>query len=230
MGSMRICRILKRSESLKAVGKALVACLGLLLMASAANAHRVVVFAWVEGDTVFTESKFSGGRKVHEGAILVYDDHTGEKLLEGKTNDEGEFSFKPPRKAALRIVLEAGTGHKGEWIVPEEELSGVEIQEAAAEAPETSQAQKQEKISSGRASTESVPKPAGTALSREDVRKAVEEALDNKLGPVLRMLAESRQRGPSLQDVLGGLGYILGLVGLGTYVHYRKKTKDPSRS
>ena len=26
-------------------------------------AHKVIIFAWVEGDTVFTESKFAGGKR-----------------------------------------------------------------------------------------------------------------------------------------------------------------------
>ena len=29
----------------------------------AALAHKIIIFAWVEGDTVFTESKFSGGKR-----------------------------------------------------------------------------------------------------------------------------------------------------------------------
>jgi hypothetical protein len=36
---------------------------GLLVLTTSAHAHRVSVFAWVEGDTVFVQSKFSGGRK-----------------------------------------------------------------------------------------------------------------------------------------------------------------------
>ena len=32
-----------------------------------------------------------------------------------KTNEKGEFSFKLPKKAELKIVLLAGTGHRGEW-------------------------------------------------------------------------------------------------------------------
>ena len=39
----------------------------------------------------------------------------------------------------------------------------------------------------------------------------------------MKMLAESRQSGPSIRDVVGGIGYILGLVGLATFVQYRRK-------
>ena len=50
--------------------------------------------------------------------------------------------------------------------------------------------------------------------------------LDKKLKPVLKMLAESRNQGPEIRDIFGGIGYILGLVGLGAYIHYRKKRTD----
>ena len=86
-----------------------------------ALAHKVMIFAWVEGDTVFTESKFSGGKKVLHAPVVIFDKN-GKKLLEGKTDNKGEFSFKIPKLSDLRIVLNAAMGHKAEWTVPESEL------------------------------------------------------------------------------------------------------------
>ena len=45
-----------------------------------AFAHRVNVFAWVEGDIVYTKSKFGGGREVKGGKIVVMDS-LGNELL-----------------------------------------------------------------------------------------------------------------------------------------------------
>ena len=45
----------------------------MLLSVSMARAHGVSVFAWVEGDTVYVESKFSGGRRAKNATVLVYD-------------------------------------------------------------------------------------------------------------------------------------------------------------
>jgi nickel transport protein len=61
-----------------------------------AFAHKVTIFAWVDGDTVFTESKFSGGKKAINAQVLVFD-RDGKQLLEGKTDSKGEFSFKVPK-------------------------------------------------------------------------------------------------------------------------------------
>jgi hypothetical protein len=83
----------------------------------------------VEGDTVHTESKFSGGRLVNGGEVRVYD-LKGKELLSGKTNAQGEFSFKIPQKTAMKIVLQAGMGHRGDWTIP---LSEIDPQKSASE-------------------------------------------------------------------------------------------------
>ncbi len=93
----------------------------LFLRIEPADAHRVVVFARVEGDTVYVESKFSGGKRVKAGKIIVTDPQ-GNELLSGTTDENGEFSFKVPKKSELRIVLMAGTGHRGEWTIAAGEI------------------------------------------------------------------------------------------------------------
>ena len=75
------------------------------LTAHSAFAHRVSVFAWVDGDKIYLESKFAGGRPVKSGKVVVTDPQ-GVELLSGVTNDEGEFSFKiPERRNQIVTVL-----------------------------------------------------------------------------------------------------------------------------
>jgi len=191
-----------------------------------AYAHKVMIFAWVEGDRVFSQSKFSGGKKVKGGKITVY--NTQEKILiEGKTDDEGKFSFKVPGKTALKIVLYAGAGHRAEWTVPKED-----IEEVSGEKPAESTLKKpQGKIpvnSIPSKTTENqayeisqAPQPPGPCADK--IEQAVERALDKKLKPVIKMLNESLDRGPTVSEIIGGIGYILGLMGVGAYFHYRRK-------
>jgi nickel transport protein len=85
-----------------------------------ALAHRVLVFAYTEGDTVHTESKFVPNTPVRQGRILVLDQKTGKELLTGQTDDKGKFSFKIPpeaQKLDLKIVMEASMGHRGEFLL-----------------------------------------------------------------------------------------------------------------
>ncbi|UCF91508.1 MAG: hypothetical protein JSW39_25080 [Desulfobacterales bacterium] len=195
---------------------------GLTLMGFApVYAHRVNLFAWVEGDTVYVESKFSGGRKVTGGKIIVTDPR-GVELLTGETNKQGEFSFKIPQKSEIKIVLLAGMGYQAEWTIPREEI------DPAAGADQTPPPMGPQRAADARArppqaSEATSSGPATSESNAEEIQLAVEKALDKKLKPVLKMLAELQQKGPTLGDVIGGIGYILGLVGLATYLRYRSK-------
>ncbi len=170
-----------------------------------AFAHKVIIFAWVEGDTVFTESKFSGGRRPINAQVQVFD-REGQQLLEGRTDDKGEFSFKVPKITDLRVVLTAGTGHKGEWTIPESEIREAValLEKKPAEGPS---------------------QPISVGLSREEIKDLIEDSLDRKLRPIVRMMTESRKKGPSVSEIVGGIGYILGLMGVAIYFKNRGKKR-----
>ena len=182
-----------------------------------AGAHRVNIFAWVEGDTVLVECKYPDGTKVHEGVIRVLDS-AGRELLNGKTNDKGEFSFKIPKQDDLTIVLEAGMGHRADWPLSKQDLA------PAGEAPTPGSAAPPQAASKAEAPSAAAKESAPGAASPPPagIDQAIEKALDKKLAPVLRMLAEMREQKVRLTDVLGGIGYIIGLVGIAAY--FKRKT------
>lgn len=175
-------------------------------------AHKVTIFAWVEGDTVHAESKFSGGRVAKQARIEVYD-RTGALLLEGRTDDEGRFVFKAPKQEELRIVLVAGAGHRNEWVVKAEEFAD-RVRPVADD--DTLLPNQTEPVAD-------TPLAGRIDVSREDLQTMIEGALDKQLQPVLRRL-QQMDEGPRLADIIGGIGYILGLVGLGAYIHFRRRS------
>ena len=191
-----------------------------------AYAHKVMVFAWVDGNTVFTQSKFSGGKKVKGGKIAVYNTHK-KILLEGKTDNEGKFSFEVPEKTTLKIVLYAGTGHRAEWTVPKEDIEEISEEKFSKSTLKKPQAKipantiSSEPTENRRDEMPQAPQPPGPGA--DEIEQAVEKALDKKLKPVIKMLNESLDRGPTMSEIIGGIGYILGLMGVGAYFHYRRK-------
>ncbi|MDX2512999.1 MAG: hypothetical protein QNK25_13205 [Desulfobacterales bacterium] len=176
----------------------------LLLAASPSQAHRVTIFAWVDMDTIHTESKFGAGQKVRGGDVLVMDE-AGNQLLAGKTDDNGEFSFPVPQKTALKIVLDATMGHRAEWFIPLSEIIGTD-ESAGATVEQSPEA----------------PTPSPVTISTQEIETIVEKVLERKLKPMQRMLAASLQPGPSFRDVVGGIGYIFGLMGVAIWFRYRK--------
>ena len=92
-----------------------------LLFCTTAMAHKVNLFAYVEGGKIFTESYFPDGRPVEGGKVLVFDSQN-KKLLEGKTDDKGLFSFSIPKIDDLNIVIEASMGHKNNFKLEKAEV------------------------------------------------------------------------------------------------------------
>jgi nickel transport protein len=188
-----------------------------------AGAHGVSVFARVEGDRVYVESKFSGGKKVKAGKIIVTDSQ-GAELLNGTTDDQGKFSFKIPKQTELKIVLLAGAGHRAEWDIPVSEIDLPDKKEVPLEektAKNESPVPSKSKIETDAA--ENTQPLAG--LTEKDLQAVVEEAVEKKIKPIMKILAESKQSGPTVKDIFSGIGYIIGLVGIAAYVHSRKKKK-----
>ena len=114
--------------------------------ASFASAHRVNIFAFVDGDAVQVECGFNRSQKVKQGTVEVFDATTGARLLQGTTDDNGVFRF--PVTAELReaghdlnLRIIAGEGHQNDWTVAADELasSGTPkaVAVAAAEVPAT---------------------------------------------------------------------------------------------
>ncbi|MEE4357811.1 MAG: hypothetical protein V2I97_15195 [Desulfococcaceae bacterium] len=196
----------------------------LFLLHSNALAHKVTVFAWVEGDRVFGESKFSGGRKARGADIIVWD-LEGNELLRTKTDDNGEFSFPIPRKSGMRIELLAGMGHKGEWTIPAKELAEEVASSGIGGNKTAKNPQTDASLSpSGEVKSETVAFPLPNTAELEFlIEKSVEKSLDKKMKPLMKMMADLEQKGPALSEIFGGIGYIFGLMGVVLYFKSRQK-------
>jgi nickel transport protein len=201
-------------------------CVVLWLCASAGSAfaHKAIIFAWVEGDTVFTQSKFSGGRKALNSIVVVYDTD-GNQLLDGKTDKNGEFSFKIPKRSALKIVLKASMGHLAEWTIPAEEIvadvGDVGHSHMENEANEDSKETSEDSATVKAKKANSIP--THVYLEHQALQQMIDKSLDKKLTPITNMLAKSMDREPGITEILGGIGYILGLVGIALYVASRRR-------
>ncbi len=203
-----------------------VALLSLLFMLSSpmAFAHKVSVFAYVEDNSVFVEGYFADGKKAMNSDVTVF--ANGDELVfEGTTNDQGLIDFPLPKvESELRIALNAGAGHRGEYVIPAEEVKGaLETEEAVAHSTVAPPADekaapaqiKQEKGDSGAA--------AGTAaIDPVQLEVVVKHAVAEAIKPLVRELAASQEHVSFTQKV-GGIGYIFGVLGIFAYLAARKK-------
>jgi nickel transport protein len=203
-----------------------IATIVLCFATDSAQAHKVNVFAYLEGDRVVVEGYFGGNVKARDCTVEVLDE-TGKKIHEGKTDEKGIYSFRlaelPAFAGDLRIVLEAGMGHKAEYTLSASDIPG----SAAKDQPPKEQSRETaaEEPQSHRIAVPSQP------VDDAALRSALESALDKKLEPIVRMLGqqeklllEQKYGGPKLSDIVGGFGWILGLVGIATFLWGRNRS------
>jgi len=67
-----------------------------LCMAAVSEAHKVNIFAYVDGDRIVTDSGYSRTKRVYDGEVEVYDAASGALLLNGKTDTEARFPLVIP--------------------------------------------------------------------------------------------------------------------------------------
>jgi len=184
----------------------------IIIMDVSVFAHKVNIFAYVEGDKVYTESYFNDGKKCVDSKIEVFDNQ-GNKLLEGLTDEEGMFSFKiPPEDVIdgdLKIILTASMGHRAEYIIRADELGDVAgLIEEKIEEPV------------------SAVSPEVSSVDLKEMQSLIEDTLDEKLKPIIREMREIRKSQEdriSPTEIIGGIGYIIGIFGIIAYFLSRKR-------
>jgi nickel transport protein len=181
--------------------------LGCCFFAADCFAHKISIFAYVDQGLVKTESKFSGGRPA-KGCQLSMVKGSSTVVI-GRTDESGFFNFPvPEQKQAFDLVVTCGDGHRGQWRVEADELPGTGIPVKDVDSPlKATQVQ------------------VNTVEKDQDIRRLLREELGAELGPIKRQLAELKQDRVSVTDIMGGLGYFLGLAGLASYMRFRKEGK-----
>jgi nickel transport protein len=186
----------------------------LMALAPLASAHKVNVFAWVEEDTIHVEGYFVGNKKAQDSLVEVFDS-TGKKLLDGRTDQQGEFSFKVPKITDLKIVLTASMGHKNDFVIPMSELQEVSSQTRGESVNRTEPMPSEQKIVFGQ---------TVSAVDFAQMEAVLDKVLDRKFTTLSRLIRETRPKGPTVSEVIGGIGYIFGLMGVVLYFMSKKKS------
>jgi nickel transport protein len=186
-----------------------------LLMSPTAFAHKLNMFAYVEGDQIFAEGYFTDGKKAKNSTITVFD-AADKQLLQGTSDADGQFTFAIPQQSDLRITVNAGMGHQAEFVLLKDELS----EETADTNNEPASV-----LSSDNEATSSIAVQtplAVTNLDNDAIRAEVERAVGKAIKPLMRELSTMRAE-KSLADIIGGIGFIFGLFGVAMYFKSRKQ-------
>ncbi len=195
-------------------------CLCVFVFISPAHAHKVKIFASVEADIISGYGYYTSSARAKNVAVnfIGPDGNTFQRI---KTDDKGEFEVKARYRTDTLISLSTGDGHGAKWLITADEFpadlpgyplangedSAVDIPGENA-APSHVHAAKQQP-SDGAA--EIIP------LLRRELRPLQEQI--NQLRAQIDLQEEKKQ----FQDILGAIGYILGLTGIGFYIAAKRR-------
>ncbi|MDD3518337.1 MAG: hypothetical protein PHQ14_08310 [Chromatiales bacterium] len=192
--------------------------LALLLAGLPAQAHLLKVFAYAEGAQIEGNAYFAGGGKAGGAHIQIFagDDRL---LAEPAPDAEGNFRYTARERIDHRIVANTGDGHRAEWTITAEQLPPTLPAPGGAA-----------NVASMPAAEKSAGVPATTAddsvtnVTADEIEARVARAVAAQLRP-LREELQRHDEQVRLRDVLGGIGYILGLAGL--VLWWRSRGKRP---
>jgi len=221
--AVNIARLHRWRSSLRRIGRCAVFAL-LVLWLPLAQAHKVNMFTYVEGDRVFVEGYFSDGKKAMNSKIEVFND-AGKKLVEGETNEKGQFDFPIPERGDLRITLTASMGHKTEYTLPASEVGG---EQSAPDGNGAAGGTARDMTSTeDTAGSPAASESASPSLRQQELQRTVEKAVGKAIMPIVRELSELKER-RGFSDIIGGIGFIVGLLGAAFYFNARKLAKAAS--
>ncbi|SMX36849.1 cobalt ABC transporter permease [Maliponia aquimaris] len=170
-------------------------------------AHNVIAAVFPSGSAIEGEIGFSNGDMAADQPVEVYGPD-GALLGTTRTDAEGFFLFTPTQPVAHSFRADMGAGHVADVTLAAEDVARI-LGTAPAPTPEPA--------------ANAPAAPPGSGLTAAD-RAEIATLLRDELRPLRREIAAYREKN-DLQTILGGLGYILGLFGLGFYLAARRQMK-----
>jgi nickel transport protein len=173
----------------------------------ATQAHLLKVFAFAEGNRIDGTTYFVGGIPAAGAGVEVMSED-GRLLTTLVPNSAGEFSYEAKSQTDHVIVANTGDGHVARWTVPASELTGRHTDSADQDALNM---------------LSPVTASAATEPSNGELAILVEQSVARQIRPLREQLIAYEDR-IRLRDIIGGVGYILGLFGLAIWWRQRHRS------
>ena len=193
------------------------------LAVTPASAHKLKISAFADGGRIEGSVHFAGGGKA-AGTRITIKDAAGMNLARLTPAADGSFSYAAKAPVDHLIVADSGDGHRAEWRITAAELSVAFPRVRTGNAPETTGGSGAGGPSPEAMRPETVTAPAGHPPPVLDpaLETAIESAVARQVRPLREMLTAA-QDAYRLRDILGGIGYIVGLAGLALWWQSRRR-------
>ncbi|MBR9726867.1 hypothetical protein ACFOD0_08245 [Shewanella intestini] len=202
-------------------------------------AHRVKIFAWVNGQAIVGEVYFSGGIKAQQAKISLLD--AQQTLAVTTTNRKGEFHFDGLDAKSYQLKANAGPGHQATFSIDAQEFGPVSRATATSSHQLNSSGNSTASTSIPTPTPSSFDSAAVVSLPSLDTLSAVTNADSSAASSTevnqcqaqtraaiaqaiipLRKQLDAFEAEIRFRDIIGGLGYIAGLFGLWSMMRQRR--------
>lgn len=190
-----------------------------LMCVAPAAAHEVNVFASVDGRSISGRAKMVGGSPIKRAPVTAFDP-AGEILSQTLTDDSGQFTLPLEFRCDHRIEVDAGEGHLGRHTVEAAELPN----DLSSRGPHSESSHSSE-VAHSHSHSQSHPHSHSDLSHDHESEEDRLDAIDKQLQALRRDIDQYQTR-LRIQDILGGIGYILGLAGLAYYLSASRKSKQ----
>lgn len=184
-----------------------------LAAVSPAAAHKLKVFAAVEGQAVRGYAFFIGGGRP-EGSAWVAKDAAGARIADGTTDAQGRFAFDLPAAVSgdVTVTVDTHEAHIASVRLAAARLRGAAAAPAAPGTP----------ASAAPAVPATAAPAAGAARDDAQLATLVSAAVQREVEPLLERIEvmDARLR---FTDILSGLFLIIGLAGIGLWARGRRR-------
>jgi len=186
----------------------------MILAASPVRAHRVHLYAFVEGGEIVADCRFSKKSPAQNAKVEVLDAAGGKLLVSGRSDARGTARLAVPPElmahpADVLVTLDAGEGHRAEW-----RIAASDLQKASAGTPVTPS-----DVQPGQGA-------ARAAVSDEKERCISPGELEARLREErARFEAERNAEGPGLIEIVGGIGWIVGIFSILFTLNARRRKR-----
>lgn len=191
----------------------------LLCSSTAANAHRLNVFAYSQAHEICVETSFQGGQPARGADVRVLTEE-GAVFLTAKTEQDGKVCMALPdgfEPAPLTVIVNAGEGHQNQWKLSKEDFSlGADSKTAVSTV-------KLEILNKEAETNTASPKIYSQEELDATLKTAREQTEMQVIAPLRKQLAEAQQPKITWRDIVGGLGWCLGLGGLFAWISTRRQ-------
>lgn len=184
-------------------------------MPAPADAHRLKAFATVVGASIEGKAYFVGGGPAENVAATLVD-KSSKVIAETRTDTEGRFVLTAPVRADVTVVIDATDGHLARF-----EIAASRLPDLLPAVPEGG---------SGVALAAATGPPSVTSPPTRSTASAdqIAAAVARQIEPLAEQL-DSLEASIRLRDVLGGVGYIIGIFGLVAFMKVRRDKSGGGR-